>query len=585
VRASDASTQVASPLGLACLGLALAFAGACTDEPDWTPGPPLGVGGTVYDERCPPNMLFVPEATFETGLSGGREDEQPAGEASVGPYCIGRTEVTHRMYARCWHDGACTEPHTLPAFDPDSWYRKCLWGYVRDGLNEDPWHEGSRQDHPVNCVSSEHAQAYCAWAGVRLPTDAEWEYAARGDDGRIYPWGDDESPNHRASWFFNPEVTVDVGSYPRGMSPFGMMDMAGNVQEWTADGHLRGGGWDHCDPVDLHATVRKSIPLDYDSPMTGFRCAADATAGGEPVDPNPGGCVPGFCPPNQTCDESCRCKFVTCDAACCGPGEVCANGACCQPDCTDRTCGLDPECGVSCGACTGGTCTATGQCEGGPCPAGMEQVTAGSFLMGLQDGWANERPVHEVQVEPFCLDRTEVTVADFAACVQGGACIAPVADGGWWEWSINYLKDDRQNHPMNTLEFVQAEAYCSWAGKRLPTEEEWEYAARGPDSLSFPWGQDPPWGRACVDRCAGTCPVGTHIAGLSPFGLLDMAGNANEWTASPYCLYTDPGCDDPRRVQRGGNWLDSDTFSLRITKRRAYEVEGWSVNKGVRCAL
>lgn len=215
----------------------------------------------------------------------------------------------------------------------------------------------------------------------------------------------------------------------------------------------------------------------------------------------------------------------------------------------------------------------------------MESIAAGTFLMGSEEGWQSERPVHEVQVDSFCMDRTEVTVADFAECVQGGACVAPVESGGWWDWSINYLRDDRQDHPMNTLEYVQAEAYCTWAGKRLPTEEEWAYAARGPDSLSFPWGDDVPWGRSCIDRNEGTCRVGSYVSGMSPFGLLDMIGNANEWTSSPYCLYTNLGCDDPQRVQRGANWLDSDVFDLRVSKRRAYDVEGWSVNKGVRCAL
>jgi formylglycine-generating enzyme required for sulfatase activity len=213
----------------------------------------------------------------------------------------------------------------------------------------------------------------------------------------------------------------------------------------------------------------------------------------------------------------------------------------------------------------------------------MEQVLAGTFSMGTEDGFQNERPVHEVQVQAFCFDRTEITVSDFEACVQAGVCTAPTPND-YWAWSCNYGRSDRQDHPINCLTGVQAEAYCTYVGKRLPTEEEWEYAARGPADHRYPWGDEVPWGRACVDRSEGTCPVGRYPSGASPSGLLDMIGNAWEWTSSPYCYYNDPGCGDERHVVRGANWLESDPDIMRSTYRWRFETEGWSVNKGVRCA-
>lgn len=113
----------------------------------------------------------------------------------------------------------------------------------------------------------------------------------------------------------------------------------------------------------------------------------------------------------------------------------------------------------------------------------------------------------------------------------------------------------------------------------------WEYAARGPESFYYPWGDDVPWGRSCIDRALSTCAVGTHLGGMSPFGILDMVGNAREWTSSMHCVYNDPGCDSTNRVARGRIWLESDPVAMRLSGRWGYTPEGSSVGMGARCAL
>jgi formylglycine-generating enzyme required for sulfatase activity len=198
---------------------------------------------------------------------------------------------------------------------------------------------------------------------------------------------------------------------------------------------------------------------------------------------------------------------------------------------------------------SGGAVAASG---GGEATGGMARIPGGTFMMGSDGGNSTEKPVHPVAVAAFSMDVTEVTVAAYGACVTAGKCSEPGTGD-----DCNWGKNDRQDHPINCVDWNQATAYCAYAGKRLPTEEEWEYAARGTDGRTYPWGNEAPRNELCWKRWAskeGTCVVGSHPSGASPFGLQDMAGNVGEWTSSNYCSYPINKCIDTARVSRGGNW-------------------------------
>ena len=172
-----------------------------------------------------------------------------------------------------------------------------------------------------------------------------------------------------------------------------------------------------------------------------------------------------------------------------------------------------------------------------------------------------------VTLPSFCVDRTEVTVIAYKACVVAGACTTP-GPGNWG-------KSGKDNHPINSVSWFQANDYCKWNGKRLPSEEEWEYAARGNAPSQYPWGNDPPDGRACFSG-GGTCPVGAYPSGDSPFGLKDMSGNVWEWTTSG---------SPEHRIFRGGPWYGdapSQGVDARITD--ADSAHGTDTGSGFRCA-
>jgi eukaryotic-like serine/threonine-protein kinase len=165
-------------------------------------------------------QLFIPEGTF---IMGGldvhrKENELPAHEVYLRAYWMDQVEVTNGMYKLCMDDGTCRPP-----------------AQIRSDNREEYFGNPEFQDYPVVHVTWYDANAYCQWAGRRLPTEAEWERAARGDDKRNFPWGD-ELPNEYNSNSINIiGDTTRVGSFAEGASPFGVLDMAGNVSEWVAD--------------------------------------------------------------------------------------------------------------------------------------------------------------------------------------------------------------------------------------------------------------------------------------------------------------------------------------------------------------
>ncbi len=218
----------------------------------------------------------------------------------------------------------------------------------------------------------------------------------------------------------------------------------------------------------------------------------------------------------------------------------------------------------------------------------MVKIPGGTFMMGLSDE-PKEQPLHSVTLQPFEIDITEVTVGAYAACKAAGKC-TPAENVVWpgigallsgYIPGCNRDAPDKKNHPVNCVDVAQAEAFCAWAGKRLPTEEEWEYAARGGvKDQKFPWGNQVPT-PSLTNRCGSEClamyrkigfsgqltypdsdgfertsPVGSFPAGASRFGVMDMQGNVWEWTSSPFCPYDRPSCGEAKRTFRGRSWDD-----------------------------
>jgi len=242
-------------------------------------------------------QVHIPVGVFRMGGFDIRAapDEFPAHEVTIDAFWMDQLEVTNAMYQLCVNDGVCTPPQNFASQRRHDYYNNPEF-----------------KDYPVVYVAWVQAKSYCEWAGRRLPTEAEWERAGRGDDMRTFPWGEDKPDESFANFNFIAKDTSRVGVYPLGASPFGVLDMAGNVAEWTNDFYrfdyyqssietnpqgpltssglnrvVRGGSLGDAE-INIRVSKRSSVLgsdinaqkgspeyLGNFSPRIGFRCAAD----------------------------------------------------------------------------------------------------------------------------------------------------------------------------------------------------------------------------------------------------------------------------------------------------------------------
>lgn len=187
----------------------------------------FGIGSTMINEKDGMEMVYVPAGEFEMGSEGADSNQRPVHTVYLDAYWIGKYEVTNQQYAIFQNaNGNQTEGDV-------TWLDE-ISGYARIQQSAGSWAaQSGYTDHPMVAVNWYGARAYCEWAGGRLPSEAEWDKAARGTDGRTYPWG--ESIGANFANYGNLGDTTSVGSYPAGASPYGALDMAGNVWEWVQD--------------------------------------------------------------------------------------------------------------------------------------------------------------------------------------------------------------------------------------------------------------------------------------------------------------------------------------------------------------
>ena len=259
---------------------------ASTSSPSPTPVPTLGVGSRLTSPVDGMVLDYVPAGDFLMGSAStdgdAYPDEMPQHSVNLDAFWIDQTPVTNGEYALCVQAGTCKAPRKITS-----------------NLIDLYWNDAKYANYPVIWISWVDAGTYCAWAGRRLPSEAEWEKAARGTDGRLYPWGNNPPDPTLADFANHLKDVNQVGSYPAGASPYGALDMAGNVWQWVADWYapdyyaqspasdpagpaagslrvLRGGSFTYTAP-GLRSAYRFEKDPSFDSWEIGFRCASSAT--------------------------------------------------------------------------------------------------------------------------------------------------------------------------------------------------------------------------------------------------------------------------------------------------------------------
>ena len=462
------------------------------------------------------DWVEIPAGPFVMGTEPPRDarpakDEHPQHTLELDEYAISRTAVTNSQYASFVNATGRPAPGHWPPLES----------------------VGFRHDHPVTYVDWQDALAFCAWAGVRLPTEAEWEKAARGVDGRTWPWGETPPTPEHCNCENTVGDTVAVDACAAGASVFGALGMAGNVWEWTASAY-RPYPYASADGRE-HPFVGDRLAIrggTYNHPMRHVRCAD-----------------------RHAVHAAARDIYI---------------GFRVVKDAQSRLTGvLDFD---------------------------WLPIPAGEFLMGndwpgditnsvgQSDRHSsrhasnrpadidNEYPQQTVLLPDFRIARTPITNLQYQAFVDATGYPAP------GHWSQGRAPVALLDHPAVYVDWHDAQAFCAWADVRLPTEAEWEKTARGSDGRPWPWGGQLPNGTRAnfahdMNR-GGSTPVGSYRDGASCCGVLDLAGNVWEWVSSAYRPYPYVQTDgreardlSEQRVLRGGSFYSDEPRYLRCATR------------------
>ena len=275
-------------LKVAAVLLVAASPSAAAAVPETVPVPAGAyIAGSSEDEREAAYRLDeLAYGHSRTRSAGWYDDEQPRRSAALPAFAITRTPITNGQYAAF----IAATGHPAPGVDEPTWREYGLihpYASTRRFAWTGPRPPMGREAHPVVLVTHADAEAYAAWLSVltgrpwRLPSELEWEKSARGTDGRRFPWGDEFDPTRLNSHDAGPYDTVAVGRYPAGASPFGALDMAGQVFEWTATSAgpgryiVKGGSWDDSGCGVCRPAARHGRPADLKHILVGFRLVLD----------------------------------------------------------------------------------------------------------------------------------------------------------------------------------------------------------------------------------------------------------------------------------------------------------------------
>lgn len=524
-------------------------------------------------------MVLIPAGEFWMGSpdDDGDKDEHPRHRVGLSAFYLDKFEVTNRRFEQFVRERS---HWTTAEQEGKAWALTSAGGW--EEISGAQWRKpeggdsvflSNREEYPVVSVSWEDANAYCRWSGKRLPTEAEFEYATRAGTETKYWWGNSDPGGRRVANIADetarrryPNWTITTGygdgyvrTAPVGLfdvNPFGLYDMIGNVWEWTADWY-----GEHY--------YQGSPPRNPQGPSSGEHRVLRGGSWG----PGPGNARSAhrlrLTPSKRFDDIGFRCAQDV-------PGTQ-----------KQMTTSADAQ-ELSPPHTVDSVRTIAGK-DGAP----MMLIPVGEFMMGDDKrGQNDERPAHRVYLDGYYIDKYEVTTDRYATFFQETKRGAP-------KYRPEQTLMEHRRKPVVGVDWNDATAYCAWAGKRLPTEAEWEKAARGTDQRLYPWGNAAPsveranYSRGYDFKGYGVLTdVGSFEKGKSPYGAYDMAGNVWEWTADWYdensygksSLRNPTGSSSGQyRVVRGGSWSD-DPVDVRSANRLWLAPTAQDDSIGFRCA-